>query len=186
MTQSYPIQDHLLHLDRLLDQYRDVLGADFQPYRNHCYRVFHYCAALTEPNPLAAEAIQIALAFHDLGLWTHHTLDYLPPSQALAAAYVAEFAPYVAEFPIDAMIADHHKITATAQSNHAQGALVEAFRQADLVDVSWGVVSSGLSKPWIKHVQQQFPNLGFHRCLLRFALSNLRKHPLKPAPMIKW
>ena len=35
------------------------------------------------------EQAAIALAFHDIGLWTAGTLDYLPPSHQEAAQYCA-------------------------------------------------------------------------------------------------
>ena len=32
----------------------------------------------------------VAVAFHDLGIWTDNTLDYLPPSVNRAKTYLAE------------------------------------------------------------------------------------------------
>ncbi|WP_239990656.1 MULTISPECIES: hypothetical protein [unclassified Pseudomonas] len=44
-----------------------------------------YTALNPQDRPLSC-AVQIAAAFHDLGIWTHGTLDYLAPSRMLARA----------------------------------------------------------------------------------------------------
>ena len=39
--------------------------------------------------PQQIEKIAVATAFHDLGIWTDGTFDYLQPSVRLASAYLA-------------------------------------------------------------------------------------------------
>ena len=57
---------------------------DFTAYRNHAYRVVNFCAhSRPAPTP-RLEKIALAAAFHDLGIWTAHTFDYLEPSIDLA------------------------------------------------------------------------------------------------------
>ena len=98
-------------LDELLQRHPSALGADFVAYRNHSYRVVNFCAALSTDDPVPLEKVAIAAAFHDLGIWTDRTFDYLPPSERLAHAYLAREgkAEWVPE--IGAMIHEHHKIT---------------------------------------------------------------------------
>ncbi|WP_256591068.1 MULTISPECIES: hypothetical protein [unclassified Pseudomonas] len=64
--------------DEILTSFALAVGTDLQGYRNHIYRVLNfYCALSGTEQP--GEAVQIAAAFHDLGIWTDNTLDYLPP-----------------------------------------------------------------------------------------------------------
>lgn len=73
-------------LDQVLEQHASDLGADFEAYRNHCYRVLNFCRALgvDDVGTDGYDKLAIAVAFHDLGIWTDHTFDYLPPSERLA------------------------------------------------------------------------------------------------------
>jgi hypothetical protein len=94
-----------------------VLGRDFIAYHNHVYRVVNLCLAIAggggrEEAPVTLEKIAVAAVFHDLGIWTNHTFDYIAPSVALARQYLtagthAEWLP-----EIEAMIVDHHKPSA--------------------------------------------------------------------------
>ena len=89
---------------------RSELGHDFIAYRNHVYRVVNLCAAIGKDR-VDLEKIAVAAVFHDLGIWTNKTFDYIAPSVALAREYLAAHgrAAWIAE--IERMIADHHKIT---------------------------------------------------------------------------
>ena len=71
-------------LDAVLGAHAAALGRDFDGYRNHAYRVANLCLAQSPPSALDVEKIAIAAAFHDLGIWTDRTFDYLEPSVRLA------------------------------------------------------------------------------------------------------
>ena len=71
-------------LDELLHAHVGVLDRDFAGYRNHTYRVVNLCVAQTSKNTEQLEKLAIAAAFHDIGIWTDRTFDYLPPSVRLA------------------------------------------------------------------------------------------------------
>ena len=77
-------------LDRVLRAHAVGLGGDFVGYRNHAYRVANLCVALTPNGRDQIEKIAVATAFHDLGIWTDGTFDYLRPSVRLARAYLTE------------------------------------------------------------------------------------------------
>jgi hypothetical protein len=169
-------------LDAILEQHRAVLGEHLLPYRNHCARVATFCSALSGAEPDAMERIAIAAAFHDLGIWTDHTFDYLAPSERLATAYLhargrADLVP-----EIGAMIREHHKLTPSGADT---GWLVEPFRRADLVDVSRGAVRFGLPRALIRAAYQAWPGAGFHRTLVRLAAKRALRHPLNPLPMVR-
>ena len=76
-------------LDAILSTHAEALGADFEGYRNHTYRVANLSAAQLSASAEEIEKVAIAAAFHDLGIWTDRTFDYLAPSAALARAFLA-------------------------------------------------------------------------------------------------
>lgn len=170
-------------LDGILEQHRAQLGADFIAYRNHAYRVANFCSALA-PSAVAGEpVISIAAAFHDLGIWTGRTFDYLQPSRQLASDYLDDADYRSMGELVDAMICQHHKIR---HYRGTEGELVEVFRQADWVDVTGGFITASIPKGFLADVFARFPNAGFHRCLLRLTCRHAVLHPLKPLPMIRW
>ena len=179
---TVPLARPLAVLDEILDQHRAALGENLVPYRNHCCRVVSFCAALPGVAPAALERITLAAAFHDLGIWTAGTFDYLAPSEQLATAYLHArgHAGLVAE--IGAMIREHHKLT-PARAGAAW--LVEPFRRADLVDVSRGAVRFGLSPALVRAAYEAWPGAGFHRNLVRLAAKRFVRHPLSPLPMVR-
>ncbi len=169
-------------LDALLVERQDLLGRDFTAYYHHCCRVLNFFAALSpRDDPESLDKAAIAVAFHDLAIWTDHSLDYLEPSAALAREWLAAngLGRWCAE--IEAMILDHHKVTASDG-----GVLAEAFRQADWVDVTQGLRRFGLPLTLVWKVLQAFPNAGFHARLAQLSVKQLREHPTRPLPMFRW
>ncbi len=63
---------------------------------------------------------------------------------------------------------------------------VEAFRKADAIDLSMGVLRYGIPKAMVTEMHSKFKNDGFHLRLLQEGARNFLKNPLKPFPMIKW
>jgi hypothetical protein len=170
-------------LDELLEGYRPVLGPDYDAYRNHCLRLFNFCVALAGDEKAAENKIAIAAAFHDLGIWTDNTLDYLAPSQLLAQRYLEKSfkASWCKE--IDAMIGEHHKLTRYREN---PSWLVEPFRKADLIDLSGGLIRYRLPDDFVSDVLDAYPNAGFHKMLARLAVKRLKTNPFSPLPMMKW
>jgi hypothetical protein len=167
-------------LDGVLNAHAPALGGDFAGYRNHAYRVMNLCLALSPSGH--REKIALAAAFHDLGIWTTSTFDYIPPSVDLANAHLAASgrSPWTPE--IETTIREHHKLT--RYRSHPDWP-VEAFRKADFIDVSRGLVTFGLSRGLIKDVFTEWPSAGFHRRLVQLSLRRLLTHPLSPLPMVK-
>src|SRR5262245_43508488 len=170
-------------VERVLDDHASVLGGDRIGYRNHVYRVVNLCRAIVGDRPVELEKLAVAAVFHDLGIWTNHTFDYIPPSMALARGHLASrgLAAWMPE--IEAMIVDHHKVTS---SRADPTSLVESFRRADWIDVSRGVRRFGVPRAFIAAVAATWPNAGFHRRLVELTIDRWWKHPLNPLPMVKW
>jgi HD domain-containing protein len=169
-------------VDGVLDYYAAALGHDFIAYRNHVYRVVNLCLAVSGGSGDDLEKIAVAAAFHDLGIWTEHTFDYIAPSVSLAREHLAAHsrAEWIPE--IEAMIANHHKITPARAHPEWR---VEGFRRADWIDVSCGFRRFGLSRVFIGTVFATWPNAGFHWRLVELSAAWFARHPLKPLPMVK-
>lgn len=177
-------------IDNILNTYRVKIGDDFQGYRNHCVRVYLYCLYLIKTKPEDTSVFRklaVALAFHDIGLWTAGTIDYLDPSRIVAVQYLNEnnLSAWVEE--VGEMIDRHHQIllgdlqvdSLTNIMRMGEGGFrlhsptavtLFALRSSvgDLVDFSWGWVRNGLSRATVRQVQQLYPNAGFHLTLLRY------------------
>lgn len=128
-------------------------------------------------------SVQIAAAFHDIGIWTAGTFDYLAPSVSEAQSYLDMQRLEDLEPQVRAMIEHHHKV----RSYHAAFAtLVENYRRADLIDLSLGARRYGLPIALVRSVKAAFPNAGFHRRLLSLAFRQLIREPWRPLPMLRW
>jgi hypothetical protein len=175
-------------VDRLLAPWTDALGADYAPYRNHVVRVLELCDCLAErqaggdDGPTRQTQFLAAAVFHDLGIWSAHTFDYLAPSIVLASEWLAQagredLTPVVAE-----MIDQHHKLRPAGAPESA----VELFRRADTIDVTLGVRRFGVALPRYREILARYPDQGFHRRLIVLTAQRVRTHPLSPLPMFKW
>ena len=168
-------------IDDVLDGHASALGDDRVAYRNHVYRVVNLCVAIVggcgEVDKIAAAAV-----FHDLGIWTDRTFDYIAPSIALARKYLVARALEDWNTDISTMISDHHKITPTMANPNS---LVEPFRQADWIDVTGGLRRFGIPRPFVARLFATWPDAGFHWRLVQLALHRFRTHPLSPLPMVR-
>lgn len=169
-------------LDEVLQSHAESLGSEALAYNNHAYRVANFCAALSSREPDTIQKIAIAAAFHDLGIWTASTFDYLRPSRGLACEYLARVGKSDWGPEISAMILEHHKITPYREHDEW---LVEPFRRADCVDVTRGLRRFGLPSALLREVFSTWPDAGFHRGLVGLSLRRLRSHPLSPLPMFR-
>lgn len=174
--------DRLAVLDEILDDHAQALGRDYHPYRNHAYRVANFYWCLLPGTVQDLYVLAVAVAFHDLGIWTAGTFDYLAPSEAMARHYLLardrpELVPGVL-----AMIGEHHRISVVA---HDRDPRIEAFRCADWIDVSLGLRRFQLPADDFRRIVGRFPRLGFHLRLVQFALRHGLRHPLRPLPMVK-
>jgi hypothetical protein len=175
------IEDRIPLLEDILDEWKENIGNDFPGYKNHVYRMINFCFAQQDFKKEDREKIIIAGCFHDIGIWTGETFDYLPPSIVRAKEYLTQnnLDAWIPE--IELMIDTHHKLRP-----YRDNRLVEVFRKGDLVDFSLGLVKCGLPKDYIKNVKKQFPNAGFHKGLVKLAGGWICRHPLNPIPVLKW
>ncbi len=168
-------------IDEVLSEYSNEMGGDLPGYRNHVYRMVNFCFAQGNFDSEQKEKIVVAGCFHDLGIWSADTFDYLPPSIALANKYLARTGRDAWAEEISLMIDLHHRV------RKVEGAdLVDTFRKGDLVDFSLGLIKCGVPGHFVHEVKQHFPNEGFHKQLVRRACRWTLRHPLNPVPVLKW
>lgn len=171
--------DHEI-VDTVLARHATDLGASAATYRNHVLRSLNYQSLLLgrSDGEVSADAA-LAWAVHDLGIWTAGTFDYLDPSAALAGEYAGGFG--IAD-PARAMqmVTEHHKLRRHGDAE------TEAFRKADLMDVSHGLIRFGVPRAEVKAVVRALPYRGFHRFLAKGLSGYAVRHPAKPAPMMRW
>ncbi|MFF0487855.1 hypothetical protein ACFYTQ_02420 [Nocardia sp. NPDC004068] len=170
------LTEHLV-VDGILPRYADALADDAPVYRNHVLRCLNYQTLLLG-HPVSEQAA-LAWTVHDLGIWTAGTFDYLGPSAALLDELAAEVG---IDDPAHAktLVLQHHSLRPVPDRE------AETFRRADLVDVSRGVLRAGLPRPAVRAVTEALPYRGFHRWLTRGLLHHALRHPLHPAPMLRW
>lgn len=177
------IENRIALLEQVLSPWREVIGADYEAYRGHVYRMLHCCLALHRATQDERDRLIVAAVHHDIGLWSANTFDYLAPSIDEARIWLEANgrAGWVDEITV--MIAEHHKLTPWRGPG---GPLVEVFRRGDLADVSLGLLASGVPPGLMQALKAAFPNNGFHRMLLSRAGRWLLRHPLNPAPFARW
>ncbi|UMB68397.1 hypothetical protein [Mycobacterium paraterrae] len=164
-------------VEAVLQRHRDALGNEFSAYRNHVYRGLTYHQLLLGFS--IPDVAALAWAAHDLAIWTAGTFDYLKPSADLAAAYADEFG--IADVNLlRALITEHHRLRPLNDDR-----VTETFRQADLVDVSHGVLRHGLERSAVRAVVKALPYNGFHAFLAKGLSGYAVRHPLRPLPMMR-
>ncbi len=172
-----------IDLEALMGPYEHVLGQHYIPYLNHVNRLVRLTFALKQENKDDdRDKIVIAAVFHDIGIWSAKTFDYLDPSIAEAKKYLQKIDKLEWLEEIGLIIAMHHKLSVYHGKFRDN---VEAFRRADLVDVTKGLKRFGLPKHIIRENYWDFPAEGFQKLLVKFFIKRLLRHPFSPLPMLK-
>jgi len=188
MSAPLKVETQIQYLETLFTPWRTLIGNDYPGYRNHVYRMVQFCWALKQAQgkTLSKEdkqKIMIAAAFHDIGIWIENTVDYIEPSIPPAMAYLESQNLSDWKDEVKLMISEHHKLR---EYTGEYQEIVELFRKADLVDFSLGLVKFNLPKSYIQAIKAALPNAGFHIGLVKKASKWFIRHPLNPAPMMKW
>ena len=168
-------------VEEILGPFRTVKG--IEGYKNHVYRVINFSDSLAELSDEARQKISIAACFHDLGLFTDNTFDYIRPSIDLASDYLSNAGLDHWTDDIASMIEHHHSLRAIRGSGCD---LTELFRKADLIEFSLGLFKFGVNRSRIRELRSEFPNIGFHKGLATTACRWILRHPLNPLPVVRW
>jgi hypothetical protein len=173
---SYPT------IETLFDKWRDPLGRDFVPYRNHVYRVFNFAVVMSGADEEGVEKLAVISAFHDVGIWLDKTFDYIEPSVTRASEFLLQRQQCAWISIVARAIRAHHKIFPWTGNGSN---LVESFRRADWLDVCLFMLPTRLERSGMHAVLQTFPRKGFHGRLVVLSLPWILRHPLRPLPMFR-
>jgi hypothetical protein len=170
ILRSLPLVDEILEAHR---QRAHGDEAGYDAYRAHVFRIVNFARALTPHGPDRDDKLAIAAAFHDLAAFD--TLDYLVPSIEAQDAWLRETGREDWSDELALMVAEHHRLSRYGPTRpHAP--LVEAFRRADLVDVSQGLIRFGIPSSHVKEVRAAFDaSVFFKRVVPSGALRTVRK-----------
>jgi hypothetical protein len=157
---------HSDFVEQLFAPLQPVIRADYPGYRNHVYRVLTYALHFLRGEGGYRRAVEAALVYHDIGMWTDRELAYLEPSEEAAArANAAERWGLEPEL-IRALIHWHHKLL-PFRGPHAFA--VNAVRKADWIDATQGRWRKGVDPAQVERVFAAIPPLGFYETLDRMA-----------------
>ena len=172
-------------LDGELELVRDSIPPeDFERYRNHCLRVMSFAKYLMpdfvyEEYPNAMNIVAMALAYHDVALWTDGKLNYLEPSAIQMERHTAKEGVFEENHISIArqIIMEHHKLTdyhskvtnndrrQSTTSGAAVDAIVNAVRKADWTDATVGIIRFEVPAALLEAAYAKIPDAGFHAML---------------------
>lgn len=194
--EGFTIYKHYASLDDELFSLANSVGKEFSAYRNHCLRVMTFTnyflpETVLEKIPNAMDLVGIALAYHDIGLWTDKELDYLEPSKLrmVQALSSSSYSPREIEI-MEEIILEHHKATDYTGLSDTENDLINAVRKADWTDASFGVIRFGLPAALLEAAYDEVDEGGFHQILLdvlvRLSAGNLFKGTMQFLRIFKW
>jgi len=177
------VREHPL-VEQILDDHSDHARGDtvgWAGYRGHVYRVLNFSRALAPDSDDRDDKLAIAGAFHDLEAFS--SLDYLAPSIRVQDAWLRETGREAWADELAVIIAEHHRPT---PYRGAHAPLVEAFRRADLVDVSQGLIKGGLPRAYVREVRAAFDVGNFFTKVVPLAVvKRLGRRPWDPMPHMR-
>jgi hypothetical protein len=170
ILRSLPLAEEILESHRHRARGDD---AGYDAYKAHVYRVVNFARALTPDEPDRDDKLAIAVAFHDLAAFD--TLDYLVPSIEAQDAWLQQTGREAWSEELALIIAEHHRFSGYGPTR-PYALLVEAVRRADLVDVSQGLIRSGIPSSYVKEVRGAFDaGVFFKRVIPSGTLRAIRK-----------
>jgi hypothetical protein len=171
-------------VEEILDTHREHAAGDehgWASYRGHVYRVFNLARAVVPDRDDRDDKLAIAAAFHDIDVFS--SLNYLGPSIRTMDAWLQRTGRSAWAAELAVIVAKHHHLT-PYRGRYAM--LVEAFRRADLNDLSQGLIRSGLPREQVREVRKSI-DVGnfFTRAVPRAIVRHLIRHPLDPLPIVR-
>lgn len=151
-------------VDKILEPWKNTISVDYNGYRNHVYRVLNFCYELKNCSPEEKEKLEIAAAFHDIGVLSDNTFAYLEPSIIRANEWLFKNNLTDWRKELGLIIRYHHKIS---HYKNPEFPLVELFRKADLVDASLGKRSFSVSKEFYHKTVAEIPITDFFKSLIK-------------------
>jgi hypothetical protein len=167
---------HFMMDGELQSVHSQIPDDDFQRYRNHCLRVLTFARYLMpsyvyDAYPSVMNIVAMAVAYHDVGVWTNEDLDYLESSVKQMEFHTRKEGLFEEEH-IDIarqIIMEHHKITLYNNETHAKSnavdAMVNAVRMVDWADSSMGMIRYDVPAPLLEAAYAKLDAKGYHHML---------------------
>jgi HD superfamily phosphodiesterase len=162
-----------------LSRLRTATGEIGGPMERHCLRCRHIAAELASRRGwiVDGEVLTVAAILHDVGLYPGVATGdaYVADGAALARAVLERhgWSPTRIELCAEAIDRRHE-----LRRQQQRGVEIEALRQADLVDVSGGLLRFGLDREWLRSLRRVVPARGLAGELFREVGRALRERPL--------
>lgn len=166
-------------MDACLSKYKQEFGGAYDVYRNHCLRVLSFARyiLITESGFSDAQVqramplMEVALAYHDMGLFTDLTLEYLDPSAARAERDLKDTLSADDLLLVQNIILWHHKVSPWSGADVEGNAIVNAVRKGDWIDATTclfggAFVRKGVSSGNIVAAHTDLPEMGFGKFLM--------------------
>ena len=158
---------------------REVTGEPGGPMERHSIRCFLVAERMAADRDLMVdhEVLLVAGLLHDIGLYDGaseggvYTTDGAHFAERLLACRPG-WDPGRTKLCLDA-IERHHEV----RSQWRDGAEVELIRRADMVEVSAGIVSYGVSRGWLRGLWRAVPRDGLYPHVGRMVAKALRERP---------
>jgi hypothetical protein len=178
LVHSHPL------VEEILDGHREHAAGDgrgWAGYRGHVYRVFNLARVLVPDSDHRDEKLAIAAAFHDIDVFS--SLNYLGPSIRVMDAWLRRTGRGAWAEELAVVVAEHHHLI-RYRGRHA--VLAEAFRLADLNDLSQGLIRAGLPREHVRAVRESIDvGVFFTRTIPRAVVKQLVRNPLDPVPIVR-
>ena len=177
------LESHPL-VEEIFERHREHARGDdagWEGYRGHAYRVLNLARAIAPDADDRDDKLAVAAAFHDLDAFS--TLDYLASSIRAQDAWLEQTGRSAWSAQLAVVVAEHHRLT---PYRGAHATLADAFRRADLADLSQGLVISGIPRAQVRAVRAAF-DVGpfFTRVVPRAIVRNTVRRPWDPFPILR-
>lgn len=170
-TTNHTVYTNNSVLDYHLGIFREEIGDDYEAYRNHCLRVLtfakYHCGDSCGQREV--DLMAMALAYHDIGLWSDKQMSYLDPSAKQMYSNANDGSDEWTEDELitaHEIVMQHHKVT---KWNGIKGdaTLINSVRKGDWADATVGVIRFGLPADLLENAYNQVPEAGFHMVLAK-------------------
>eukprot|EP01083_Nonionella_stella_P017752 49731_1 len=192
-------------LEEYLSKHKEMISKhgeiEYEAYRRHLYRNLNYALYLLDGgNPTFRknrakymELMEVAEVYHDIGLWSGDAVNHVYPSiafmnkQNFTETSNNKYSEDDIELIYD-MAKYHHKLTAFSSGDKLHDSIVNAFREANFVDLSEGYLKWGIPARIVRKVRETIPDThpGFHDILTRVGKHNYIRTAIEVAKMTTW
>ena len=183
-------------LDEQLKFVQDAVGTDFEGYRNHCLRtltfVYHQMPdSVFDKQPNILDIVSVALAFHNVGMWTLEPRDYKNHSIAVMEQHVKKEGKWD-NTSINMMreIILLHDLFGQYKDGESEwmNEMINTVRHAYWADTTVGFIRGEMHASIVEAAYKKVPDAGYHNVITsmtsRFSLYGIILHLVALSPSL--